>query len=122
MKPGVLVVDDEEEICDYIRDILQDEGYAVKQAFCGEDVPAALAANEFNIAFVDLKLSTTLSGLDVITLLRQESPGIKIVAITGYVDTHLRQATENLGVNFFLEKPFKPNEVLQAVQSICRSD
>ncbi len=118
MKPLILVVDDEEEICDYVRDILADEGYVVKQAFCGEDLDKTLKNNQFNIAFIDLRLSTAMSGLDIIKFLKEQLPDIKIVAMTGYVDAHLKLETEKLGVSMFLEKPFKPNQVINAVNCL----
>ena len=118
MKPMVLVVDDEEEICDYIRDILVEESCLVKQAFCGEDVPKIVLDESFDIAFVDLKLSTAVSGLDVIKLLRENHPKMKVVAMTGYVDAHLKHQVEGLGVSLFLEKPFSPGYVTKAVKDL----
>lgn len=118
MNLSVLVVDDEEEICDYIRDILAEEGCSVKQAFCGEDVPKLISNKNFDIAFVDLKLSTAVSGLDVIKSLRQNYPKIKVVAMTGYVDAHLKHQIEDLGVSLFLEKPFSPDHITKAVKEL----
>ena len=118
MNAKILVVDDEEEICDYIRDILQEEGCRVKHAFCGEDVPKTLVDENFDIAFVDLKLSTAISGLDVIKFLKEAYPKTRIIAMTGYVDSHLRHETDHLGVSLFLEKPFNPNEVIHAVNHL----
>ncbi len=118
MKSTILVVDDEEEICDYIRDILEEEGHEVRQAFCGEDVSDLIEKKNIHIAFVDLKLSTAMSGLDVIKLLKDTCPNIKIAAMTGYVDAYLKQQTDQLGVSLFLEKPFRPKDVVKAINKL----
>lgn len=118
MNAHILVVDDEEEICDYLKDILKETGCKVKLAYCGEDVDQSIGKEPVDLAFVDLKLSTAVSGLDVIKTLKEKFPGIKVVAMTGYVDVSLKQQTDHLGVSKFMEKPLFPDDVLRAVEEL----
>ncbi len=102
---SVLLVDDEEDICDFLSSVLQKMGLDVKYAFSGEDALALIEKQKFVIAVVDLKLSTSITGLNVIKAIRDKSPQTLVAAMSGYVDVGLAQETRHLGVCDYLEKP-----------------
>jgi DNA-binding NtrC family response regulator len=102
---NILIVDDEEDICNFLSDILQRMGLGVKYVFSGEEALSLIGSEKFEIAFVDLKLSTSITGLSVIKALRDKCPQTIVAAMSGYIDVGLAQETRHLGVSDYLEKP-----------------
>lgn len=101
-----LVVDDEEDICEFLGKILTETfGFTVQSAISGEKALELIKQEEMDLCLVDLKLSTAVTGLDVITGIRDIRSHAKVIAMSGYVDIGLRQKAENLGVSDFFEKP-----------------
>lgn len=118
--PKVLVVDDEEDIGDMLAWMLKDEGFDAAYVVSGEQALERLAKEPWELALVDLKLSTSVTGLDVIRAFREKSPQTQVVAMTGYVDIGLRQETEKAGVAAFFEKPddLRPEVFLPKIKSL----
>lgn len=105
MRKRVLLVDDEEDICESLRDALADSGYDVDYATTGEMALEKIAAGVWDMGVIDLKLSTKVTGLDVMEALHEKNPFAIIVACSGYEDISLRQRVEKLGARAFLRKP-----------------
>ncbi|MBI4971752.1 MAG: response regulator [Candidatus Omnitrophica bacterium] len=123
---NLLVVDDEEEICDFVKEVLTELNVDVKSVLTGEDAMELIKQQEWDIAMVDLRLSTSITGLDVIREIKEKRSKTYVIAMTGYVDVDLRQKAEKLGVNYFLEKPggllikaltSKINEIISGMNS-----
>ena len=101
-----LVVDDEEDICDFLTQIFREKlGFDVEALLSGEKALELIEKSEFQICVIDLKLSTSVTGLDVIKAIRMKWPRTIVVAMSGYIDIGLRQKAEHLGVASFFEKP-----------------
>ncbi len=116
---NILVVDDEEEICDYLKEIIEGEtGHSVRVAYSGEDVDNVVGEDTIHLAFVDLKLATAMGGLDIMRHLKKKFPDIKITAMTGYVDANIKHETETIGVVEFLEKPITPKAIDQLIKDL----
>lgn len=114
----ILICDDEEEICDFLKETLLAEGYEVSSFIAGEKAMEASGKERFDCAIVDLKLQTAVSGLDLVQFLRHRQPHIKIIVITGYIDAGLKYAAESAGISAFAEKPHavRPDVILPLVK------
>jgi DNA-binding NtrC family response regulator len=118
-----MVVDDEEDICEFLAHILKENlGFDVAAALTGEKALAWVETHEFQLCVVDLKLSTAITGLDVIEAIRKKWPRTKVVAMSGYVDMGLRQKAEHLGVIGFFEKPqdIRPDLFESKIKALIR--
>ena len=102
---NALIVDDEEDICELLQEALEKFELNVRYTLTGEEAVQRIRTQEFKLCIVDLRLSTGITGLDVIRVIREHSPKCIVVAMTGYVDVGLRQAAEKIGVDAFLAKP-----------------
>ncbi len=100
-----LVVDDEEAICECLKEELEELGFEVAVRMTGEEAIALIDKEPLKIAVVDMRLATEVTGMDIIKALRAKQPETIVLAMTGYVDIGLKQKTESLGVSGFLEKP-----------------
>jgi len=117
---NALVVDDEEDICDVLKEELEVLGLDVVSAMTGEEALQLNETNEWKICLVDLKLATAITGLDVIKAIRSRWPKALVIAMTGYVDLGLRQETEKLGVAAYFVKPddIRPDVFKGKIESI----
>ena len=117
---GILIVDDEEDICDYLKDILGEMGHEVRAVLTGDEAMKLVDERKWQVAFVDIKLSTTISGMDVIRTLREKQPKTIVVVITGYVDIGMIQEAKRLGVRYYFEKPddLRPSVLEEKMKTI----
>jgi len=102
---NLLVVDDEKEICTFLKEWFEEKDFSVDFAVTGEEALRLIKEKTWHLALIDLKLATSVSGLDVIEAILRKHPKTIICAMTGYVDVSLRFKAEHLGVSEFLEKP-----------------
>lgn len=116
--PDVLIVDDEEDICDFLSQSLEREGFEVRFAVTGDQALKLIEENQFKVCVVDLKLCTAITGMDVIKAIRKSQPAAKVAAMSGYIDMGLRQEAEEVGVVQYFEKPadLKPEVFCQKVK------
>lgn len=82
MKKQILIVDDDEEFCEEMSEILQDEGYRVGTVFDGLKVNKLLKENKYDLVFLDIKMPG-ISGFELLKRIRQDKITTKIVVITG---------------------------------------
>lgn len=108
---NILIIDDEEDICDGIKGMLaelaSEKGIDVniKCVFSGEDALQSVHEQDYDLSIIDLKLSTAITGLDLIKEFRAKKPGMLLVAISGYIDDDLRTEAIRYGIDGYLEKP-----------------
>ncbi len=114
-KPEILVIDDEQEVCNFFRYLLEGEkGYAVTAAVTGKEAQKWLGQKKFHLALVDLKLPDA-DGITLLKEIKKEQPDCQVIIITGY--STLKSAVEaiRLGAFDYLEKPFPVLEELEQV-------
>jgi len=108
--PRVLIVDDEETICELLRDELSEDGCRCTIALNADDALFELDKREFDIALLDIKLPG-ISGMDLLQkmrIIRKDFPVIMITAIND-VDTAVEAMT--LGAIDYVVKPLDMDRV-----------
>jgi len=108
----ILVVDDEEHIREIFAQLLAAEGYAVVGCGTTEEVAAALAAGEFDLAFVDIRLGAQ-SGLDVLRLVRERLPLSPVVMVTGSPTIETAAEALRHGAFDYIVKPLRQDALLR---------
>ncbi|TMI88932.1 MAG: response regulator transcription factor [Bacillati bacterium ANGP1] len=116
--PRILVVDDEPEIVDLLRNYLQRDGFDVDQAADGEAALAAFGRGQPDLVILDLMLPK-LDGREVCRRLREtaRTPIIMLTARDEESDTLIGL---ELGADDYITKPFSPREVLARVRAVLR--
>lgn len=82
MTRSILVIDDESPLCDMLKDIIESEGegrYHVDYATNSTDAVRLAHKNKYDLMFVDIKLSETASGIDIIKECRDLKDKPKII-------------------------------------------
>src|SRR6476659_5430678 len=114
----ILIVDDQQEICDVVQEYLTGEGYRVSTAHDGEWMRRVLAQGHVNLVILDLMLPGE-DGLTLARSLRSES-GIGIIILTGRGETVDRIIGLEMGADDYLPKPFHLRELLARVKAVLR--
>jgi DNA-binding NtrC family response regulator len=115
MKPTILVVDDETQISDLLRDFLTQEGYQVLTAANGIEAISLGKENRPDLALLDLKMPG-MDGIEVFQKLREVKKDIGVIILTGYGTLKTAKQAMRLGAYDYLTKPFD----LGLVKSVIR--
>jgi DNA-binding response OmpR family regulator len=111
-----LVIDDEERIRYFLTKTLERVGYVVVTASSGEEALDMLRDTAFDVAIVDLNLGGHVDGLKVLEAIRWRWPGMAAVILTAYGSLESAMAAIREGIDGYLLKPAKPEEVREAVK------
>ena len=114
----ILVVDDQQEICDVVEQYLTGEGYRVTTANDGAEMRLVMDKDPADLVILDLMLPGE-DGLALARKLRSES-AIGIIILTGRGDTVDRIIGLEMGADEYLPKPFNLGELLARVKSVLR--
>ncbi len=113
--PRVLVVDDEEIVCESVKRILEEENYEVEIALSGFEAFDKMATNPFDIVITDLKMPG-IDGMEVLRRIRREYPNTIVIMITGFSTVETAVEAMKLGAFDYIPKPFTPDEVSVVVK------
>ena len=111
-KPSVLVVDDDEGICETMADILDDMNYDVKTANDGYKALDLVNDHEYSMTLMDLRMPG-LDGLETLKRMRQIRPAMKVVMITAYAGDETLKEIRKMGVDGILTKPINFSDLLK---------
>ncbi len=114
----ILIVDDQQEICDVVQEYLTGEGYRVSTAHDGAGMRRVLSQSPVDLVILDLMLPGE-DGLTLARALRSES-GIGIIILTGRGETVDRIIGLEMGADDYLPKPFHLRELLARVKAVLR--
>jgi DNA-binding response OmpR family regulator len=82
VKKNVLIIEDDQEMCLEIADILEDEGYCVNMAFDGLKGKEFIEKFSYDILLLDLNLPG-LCGFDILKMVKEREKKLKVLVITG---------------------------------------
>ncbi|MCK1424390.1 response regulator [Bradyrhizobium sp. 180] len=113
--PRVLVIDDQKDVRAMVAIVLRVNGFEVVEAKSGAAGLKAFAESPFDGAIVDIFLGDT-NGLDVIAALRERAPALPVIAVSGMTTLDFMDQSPHLANVVCLQKPFRPNDLLQALR------
>jgi FixJ family two-component response regulator/glycine cleavage system H lipoate-binding protein len=119
-EPALLVVDDEEAICEGCRRIFSRQGFDVQK--CNDATRGLNLASRGNYAAIllDVKMPE-MDGLHFLEALRKEKPTVPVVLMTGYPSIPNAASAIRLGASDYVTKPFTPEEISQAVHRLLHA-
>jgi signal transduction histidine kinase len=101
----VLVVDDQDVICEVLRTLLRREGFDVETAPDGKSALDKLRAQPYDVMLLDKNLPD-LSGLEVLAKARELRAELEVIMITGYASLDSALSALRRGAYDYLVKPF----------------
>ncbi len=113
----ILVVEDEPNIVESLRFILEQGGFDLDIVSDGREALLRLRAGSFAAMVLDIMLPG-LSGFDVLREVRGDSglAGLPVIVLTAKGQPNDREMAESIGVSAFITKPFSNAEVVEAVR------
>jgi len=107
----VLVVDDEENLRHMIAVLLEEEGYRVEQAVDGSEALARLDEAPIDFVVSDLRMPR-MDGMELLAALGKRTDELTFILMTAYGDLETALEAIQLGAYDYVQKPFKPEEIL----------
>jgi len=126
----ILIIDDDRDLVDSMRIILESKAYSVRSAYNGKEGYAEMERKIPDLIILDVMMSTDTEGFDLAYKL-QRSPEFKeipILMLTSFPQKMVEQGPENfqhiLGegwpVTMFFEKPIQPEKLLATIAQLLK--
>ncbi|HEX8367580.1 MAG TPA: response regulator transcription factor [Pyrinomonadaceae bacterium] len=114
----ILLIDDDEELCELVSEYLTVEGFTVEAVHDGETGLRKANAGNHDLIILDVMLPKK-NGFDVLRELRQENQ-IPVLMLTARGDDMERIVGLEIGADDYLAKPFNPRELAARLRAILR--
>ena len=111
------MVDDEAEIQGLLRLFLKAVGYEVLEAADGRQAMTQSETHHVDLMITDL-IMPGQEGIETIRLLHEQQPKLKIIAMSGALDSVFLEAANRLGAQATLAKPFNNEQLLETVRRV----
>ncbi len=114
----ILIIDDDEELCELVAEYLTVEGFKTEAVHDGESGLKRALSNEYDLITLDVMLPKK-NGFDVLREIRQTSK-IPVLMLTARGDDMERIVGLEIGADDYLPKPFNPRELVARLRAILR--
>jgi two-component system, NtrC family, sensor kinase len=114
MAGQILIVDDERDIRQLLREMLTLEGHAVTEAANGSEALARLRDASFDVVVTDVRMPN-LSGVELLRRVREASPSTEVIVATAYAELDTAIECIRAGAFDLLRKPFNLQELFSCV-------
>jgi CheY-like chemotaxis protein len=109
-KESVLIVDDDAKIRDFLRSVLEAQGYLVQETSDGREALSKIAQNCPDVVLTDIVMPD-VEGIELIRMIRKVTPNLRIIAMSGASDGYLH-AARALGADATIQKPIDIDALL----------
>lgn len=112
----ILVVDDDEELCQELSDILREEGHSVKNTSNPSEGEEWIDKFNFDTAIFDYKMPG-ITGIDLLKRIKNRNPGTKVFILTGkpFIEKLLEEENVSDLVDGVINKPFDISNLIRKV-------
>lgn len=114
----ILIIDDDEELCELVSEYLAVEGFEITTVNDGQSGLEMALSGDFDLAILDVMLPK-MNGFDVLRNLRLESK-LPVLMLTARGDDMERIVGLEIGADDYLPKPFNPRELAARLRAILR--
>nr|WP_320167230.1 sigma-54 dependent transcriptional regulator [uncultured Methylophaga sp.] len=114
-KPLILVVDDEPDIRELIKDILEDENYHVRIAADGQEAQQIFSEEQPDLILLDIWMPD-IDGISLLKEFKQQNKSVTIVMMSGHGTIETAVEATRLGASDFIEKPLSTAKLLRGVE------
>jgi nitrogen-specific signal transduction histidine kinase/CheY-like chemotaxis protein len=121
-RAAILIVEDEKHMLYLMEKILLRYGYQVFTATDGEQALEVYQrqAEAIDVVLLDIGLPK-ITGLDVLRKLRQKNRNVNVVVASGYLDPDLKSEIADLGVQHFVDKPYRFDQLVETLEDVIEN-
>lgn len=120
----LLIVDDEAEICDFLKSFFEERNYEVRSATSGEEALKTLEQYKPNVVLLDIKMPV-MDGIRVLEMIKSKHPKIKVIMVTALETRDKIEECIRLGADNYITKPlsleYLENDVREKIESFMNS-
>lgn len=122
MAERLLIVEDEDTLCESLQRVFTRDGYEVDRADSAESAFKLLEHRSYDLIITDIILPG-ISGIELLTKYRKTNPAQKVIVITAYASLSSAMESIKAGACDFIIKPLMHDEIKKAVRkALDRSD
>jgi len=112
----ILLLEDDQILCDSLKEYLESEGYSVDTAYRGGDVFDLTYENSYDLYILDVNVPD-INGFDVLRELREADDNTPAMYITALTDINSISKGFSVGADDYVKKPFDPEELIIRIKS-----
>jgi two-component system OmpR family response regulator len=116
---GILIIDDDREICDYMETFLARDGFLVKALTSPQDAVEEVKTGKYHLVILDLMMPK-IDGIELLGQIRKVDTDIAVIIFTGYPSLETAVASMKLDVVDYIKKPFNPEEFSQVIERVIK--
>jgi two-component system chemotaxis response regulator CheY len=117
MSTRILIVDDSSLARRTLRQMLEQEGYAVEEASDGAQALERYFINRHDVVFLDMVMEG-MYGLEVLSKVRELNPDARVVVATADIQKSTRDQVRAAGAAALVNKPLNREEVLSVITKV----
>ncbi|MBD3331728.1 response regulator [candidate division GN15 bacterium] len=110
MPPRVLIIDDEDSMCNFMEIMLTKEGYEVDTSTSPLDGVSMIKERDYDVVVADLNMPD-MSGIDVLRQVKQFKADQEMIVMTAFASVDSAIEAMKLGATDYITKPFKVDEI-----------
>jgi len=118
----LLVVDDEPEICDFLKSFFEDRDFDVQTALSGERALELVETFKPQVMLLDIKMGS-VDGISVLRKVKEKNPKTKVIMVTALETTEKIEEAMRLGADNYITKPlsleYLENDVREKIASLA---
>lgn len=118
-KHNILIVDDNEKLCENLCDILEFKGYSAHKAYDGYHAIESINSTNFSIVIMDIKMPG-INGLDTLTILKKLTPNTSFIMITAFADDIFYKEKFKDDDVKIVQKPIDIEKLLSIIEDIIK--
>ena len=116
----ILIVDDEHDLAEMIRYILEFKGHEAKSVLNGYKAIEEIKTTHYDLVLMDIRMPG-INGVEAFLKIKEIDPSIKVIMMTGFsVDTLIKEAIRQ-GASGCINKPFGPEKLIAAIDTLLNS-
>jgi DNA-binding response OmpR family regulator len=119
-QPNVLIVDDEEPICDLLNEELTDRGFMCKTALDANTALSRMMKHHFDVVLLDIRLPE-ISGMDLLQTIHSEYCDVTVIMVTAINEADTAVKAIKLGAWDYVTKPFNLDRIETSIRTALRA-
>jgi len=116
-KKKVLIIDDEQIVLNSVNKILSHGEYEVETTLSGRQGLEWALSKSYDIVLTDVRMPD-MGGMLILRDIKKAKPSLPVIILTGYANVQTAMQAMKLGAAEYIEKPFTPDQLLKAVNTV----
>ncbi|TVM00554.1 MAG: hypothetical protein CV087_13195 [Candidatus Brocadia sp. WS118] len=116
----ILIVEDERQTVDTLRDLFEQNGYETEVALSKQVALTILQERKMDIAIISTTVQE-ISGVEILYEIRKIIPNIPVIVVGNQKSKRIESSFMKAGTNIFVVKPLEPTFVLQTIENLLKA-